>query len=385
MKLYLILIALSLPLQAAYKLGKSKTTVIDTRCKLMWTRSPDLNGDGKINTKDKLTYTQALAYAKKCRVGGHDDWRVPSIKELYSLIDFKKGIDISSYQGSSTEGLSPFIDTKYFDFGYGDKEAGERLIDSQMVTSTLYTATTMRGAKTMFGVNFADGRIKGYGIEARRNRGEKTFYVYLVRGHKNYGKNKFIAHKNGTITDKSTGLMWAQADSGKGMNWAEAHDYARNSKLAGYKDWRLPTAKELQYIVDYSRAPESTKSAAISPLFKCTSITNEAGEKDYASYWTSTTHKATPRPNAPKRKQQGNNPQQGAACYIAFGRAMGCMHGQWLDVHGAGAQRSDPKAGVPSRFPQGRGPQGDAIRIYNYVRLVRTARKSEASSSIKPQ
>ena len=43
----------------------------------------------------------------------------------------------------------------------------------------------------------------------------------------------------------------------------------------------------------------------------------------------------------------------------------------YVDVHGAGAQRSDPKAGDPANFPHGRGPQGDVIRIYNYVRLVR--------------
>jgi hypothetical protein len=43
----------------------------------------------------------------------------------------------------------------------------------------------------------------------------------------------------------------------------------------------------------------------------------------------------------------------------------------YIDVHGAGAQRSDPKAGDPAMFPHGRGPQGDVIRIYNYVRLVR--------------
>ena len=43
----------------------------------------------------------------------------------------------------------------------------------------------------------------------------------------------------------------------------------------------------------------------------------------------------------------------------------------YVDVHGAGAQRSDPKAGDPAMFPHGRGPQGDVIRIFNYVRLVR--------------
>jgi hypothetical protein len=42
-----------------------------------------------------------------------------------------------------------------------------------------------------------------------------------------------------------------------------------------------------------------------------------------------------------------------------------------VDVHGAGAQRSDPKSGDPRQFPRGRGPQGDVIRIFNHVRLVR--------------
>jgi hypothetical protein len=62
---------------------------------------------------------------------------------------------------------------------------------------------------------------------------------------------------------------------------------------------------------------------------------------------------------------------------VAFGRAMGYMrmpphssNRRFIDVHGAGVQRSDPKTGDPTRFPNGRGPQGDDIRIYNYVRCV---------------
>ena len=39
---------------------------------------------------------------------------------------------------------------------------------------------------------------------------------------------------------------------------------------------------------------------------------------------------------------------------------MGYMNG-WVDVHGAGAQRSDPKAGDPTDYPTGHGPQGDAM------------------------
>jgi len=64
------------------------------------------------------------------------------------------------------------------------------------------------------------------------------------------------------------------------------------------------------------------------------------------------------------------------------GGAAGEYH--YVDVHGAGAQRSDPKAGDPAMFPHGRGPQGDVIRIYNYVRLVRgggVVKRTEAASA----
>lgn len=148
--------------------------------------------------------------------------------------------------------------------------------------------------------------------------------------------------------------MWMQIDSGQPMPWQDALTYAENLEHAGYDDWRLPNAKELQYIVDYHRSPDATGSAAIDSIFETTPIVNEAGQTDYPSYWTSTTHLDGPRPG-------------GNAAYVAFGRALGRMHGQIMDVHGAGAQRSDPKVGLPTF----RGPQGDVVRIYHYVRCVR--------------
>ena len=84
------------------------------------------------------------------------------------------------------------------------------------------------------------------------------------------------------------------------MNWQEALAWvqARNAaNYLGHADWRLPNAKELQSIVDYTRSPDTTASAAIDPLFTCTGITNEAGKADYPFYWTSTTH--GPRPADP--------------------------------------------------------------------------------------
>jgi len=368
------------------------------------------NGDGSVtdlNTGlvwvkargEKIAWDAAVAGAPECRVGGFSDWRMPTIKELYSLINFTGGCH------GTVANSKPYLDTKYFDFAYGDESKGVRIIDCQDWSATQYIGKTMSGNPTVFGVNFADGRIKGYPKVFPGGRGA-LMYVRYVRGNPAYGRNDFRDNGDGTVTDRATGLVWQKADSGKGLNWEQALAYAASLKLAGHIDWRLPNAKELQSIVDYTRAPSVTQSPAISPLLQVTKLS----DGEYPFFWTSTTHLDGP----PDR-------QGGAAIYIAFGRATGWMQPrggggppgargpgpegpgmggprfggpgqgrppgfgqppsggsgtyQLFDVHGAGAQRSDPKAGDPQNFPHGRGPQGDVIRIYNFVRVVR----SEAS------
>ena len=193
-------------------------------------------------------------------------------------------------------------------------------------------------------------------------------FVRYVRGNPDYGVNNFIDNGDGTITDLATGLMWMQADSGTTMNWEDAHAYAEGLVSAGYDDWRLPNAKELQSIVDYTRAPDATspspQSPAIDPIFNLTS--------DDSFFWTGTTHV--------------EGPAGDYAAYVAFGNAWGYMEeppnsGNYAlqNVHGAGAQRSDPKTGDAADHPYGHGPQGDVIRIFNYVRCVRDAEITRTS------
>ncbi len=325
-------------------------TISDLVTGLMWTRDPG---------EERVSFYQAAAGAETCLVGGYTDWRLPSIKELYSLIQFN-GTDPDP-RNDDIDSLRPFIDHGEFGFRYGDPDEGRRIIDAQFASSTLYVGDIMNGQEGMFGVNFADGRIKGYATRSPRGAGH--LYALYVRDNPGYGINKFKDLGNGTIMDEATGLTWMKADSGEGMDWRAALEYAETMEFAGYSDWRLPSAKELQSIIDYGRSPDTTDSAAIDPVFQATAIENENGKKDYGWYWTSTTH---------KRRWAGN-----AAVYLCFGRSLGFMpirrSGQYrlLDVHGAGAQRSDPKQGDASRFPRGRGPQGDVVRIDNLVRLVR--------------
>jgi hypothetical protein len=309
-----------------------------------------------------MTFEEAQAGAAACRVGGHRDWRMPTIKELYSLIQFQGAFRPGG-------GSVPFLDTRVFGFRYGDPGRGERTIDCQDWSATPYLGTTMAGDVAAFGVNFADGRIKGYPRFRGPGRIPGRLYVRYVRGNPAYGHNRFRDNRDGTVTDEATGLIWSREDSGRGMDWEEALAWvqARNrERWLGHSDWRLPDAKELQSLVDYDRAPfagnPSRRGPALNPVFHITPL----GDGDFPYFWTSTTHLDGP----PDR-------QGGAAVYVAFGTAPGWMRfpgapgPRRVDVHGAGAQRSDPKTGDPGEFPQGRGPQGDEVRILNFVRPVR--------------
>lgn len=317
-------------------------TITDNVTGLMWEK----------DMGEKITFEEAFTKADKSTLGGYTNWRVPSLKEVYSLILFTGQV-----KGAQT--IDMFIDTDYFNQPLGDVNIGEREIDAQTWSSTEYVGLTMNADETVFGVNFVDGRIKGYPKYKPGTRAANTMYFRMVRGNAEYGKNDFVDNGDGTVTDLVTGLMWQKADDGTGRDWEESLEYAENLELATYSNWRLPNVKELQSIVDYSRSPQTTQPPAIDPVFETTEINDPEGNSgQYPFFWSSTTH------------LDGANPFTSAA-YIAFGDGQGKMNGTLMDVHGAGCQRSDPKSGDSNAYPQFWGPQGDVRYVYNFVRCVR--------------
>lgn len=345
-------------------------TITDNNTGLMWAAT----------TINDVAYADADTTATNSTLAGYDDWRVPTIKELYSLIDFSGATGTAGPSTTTAPSDAvPFLNTTYFDHEYGS--TGSRYIDSQYISTAIYVDLIFDddddntdGQQGFFGVNFADGRIKGYPTTS--NPGSSGWNLRLVRGTQAF-ENDFEDNGDNTITDKATGLMWMQQDSGPfaatagtqgdgSVDWPEALAWCEGLAYAGYADWRLPNAKELQSIVDYSKAPDISGTAAIDDLFAVTAINDPEGDVDYPMYWSSTTHVES---DASK------------AVYVAFGEAQGRFNTTTqatgsteplLDVHGAGAQRSDPKVtemGVT--YPEYHGPQGDVRYVYNYARCVR--------------
>ncbi len=104
---------------------------------------------------------------------------------------------------------------------------------------------------------------------------------------------ELVTHKDITIIGD---LMW-EKDTQEAMDWDEAMKYAKNLRLGGYDDWRLPTIEELGEVVtlcggeflredDYSseKRDRNIENALYQEAYKV---------KGFASnfYWSSITYK----------------------------------------------------------------------------------------------
>ncbi len=154
--------------------------------------------------------------------GGYSDWRLPTIKELSSLID------------SNIPVPAPPINTFYF--------------PNTNNSSLSYWSSIpcVADPTRAWIVSFYDG------VVGRLLKSNGRF-VRAVHGGENGSYGDFIVNGNGTVTDNGTGLIW-QMDTAPGTyNWQQALYYCDNFTLGGHDDWRLPNRNELQTLVDYNR------------------------------------------------------------------------------------------------------------------------------------
>ena len=67
-----------------------KHTILDMTTGLEWQRKEPTG---------PMTWDEAMKYAETLRLGGHADWRLPTIEELFSLIDFSRSNPASTFPG----------------------------------------------------------------------------------------------------------------------------------------------------------------------------------------------------------------------------------------------------------------------------------------------
>ncbi len=300
-------------------------TVTDNVTGLMWQKG---------HNEKRLAWADAQKECQSLNLGGFHDWRLPSIKELFSITDFRGAAGLRPYLDDVFEIKEPSANILRDDpFASTHRTS----MMGQTWSATVYTGEHWgrRGIKAAFFFNFLDGRIKQAPVE-----NHPELFYRCVRGNE-WGKNRLSKKSSQIISDELSGLEWQTNDSGRTMDWKGALRYCESLDYGGHSDWRLPNVKELQSIVDYRKHDPALD-------LNFFHITDRKGW-----FWSSTT--------------LGDNISQ--AAYVCFGK---CISTDGTDVHGAGAQRSDPKTGDPSQYNGGQGGQMDEIRILNYARCVRS-------------
>ncbi len=345
----------------SYSLACDDTVVFDNNTGLAWERA---------HHGERVGYQEALQYCESLELGGEDDWRVPTIKELLS---------ISDWRGSQNIEGAFYLDDNYFDFDYPDLSEEELMgshtnrMMGQTWSSTSRPDSADLNREMKYFNNFLDAHIKSQSAD---NPNAKLFYR-CVHGDETALNNDFLDGGDGTVTDAATGLMWQQANGEENpgdyqFDWRNALSYCEDLSLAGYDDWRLPDVKELQSIVDYIALSYATSRTVVDlsvfefnlPAGKDLNTPPTTSPPDGQSvapfFWSSTSH--------------GDSLQ--FASYVCFGPCWAVEElGHNWDMHGPGAQRADPKddqmGALWDRIGSSIGDQKDVVQVNNFVRCLR--------------
>jgi Protein of unknown function (DUF1566) len=258
-------------------------TVTDVNTGLMWEK---LSRDGTVHD-DYHQYTRDEAFGhvatlNSMNFAGHNDWRLPNVRELLSIEDYQNTLPTVAPAFNNQCSSGCHVTTCSCTF------------PEDTWTSTVEFTNP---SKQWF-VDFQDGQV-GTGIEAGAGparavrdtfpgcplpaTGQTTCWdgsgnPISCAGTGEDGEFRsgaplaYADNGDGTVTDLNTGLVWEKLsddgtvhDKDNLYTWAGAftgHVATLNAiRFAGHTDWRLPNARELESIVNYQTVNPIVSSA----------------------------------------------------------------------------------------------------------------------------
>lgn len=270
-------------------------TVTDELTGLVWLRDADHFGE--------LTWEQALAVVRTLDSGSAGlsdgsvagDWRMPTLRELFSLIDYESAHPIlpadhpfenvvSSIYWTSTSLASAPTLAWMMTLGIGPtvfdlKINGNRLWPVKGAAARLVPRT---GQEVCWNAAGQPISCAGSGQDGETRAGVE------------WPSPRFVDNGDGTVTDLATDLVWLKNGDAFGWRtWQQALDDCKALHAGGLPglddgsragDWRLPNIREIESLVDYGTFGPCLPAEA-----------RQAFENVRpSSYWTSTSVAAAP-------------------------------------------------------------------------------------------
>jgi hypothetical protein len=217
-------------------------TVTDNNTGLIWQRK----GNDGCNGQKTCKWEEAKAHCNSLSLAGKKGWRLPDSWELLSIVNYGK--------------YNPAIDPTYFS-------------DTASGIASYWSSTVDSSSKNIWSIYFRSGS----GLEVVRSESRNVRCVWGSQ----LPVTDLLNNNDGTVTDRSTGLIWQQNDDRTKHSWKDSLTYCEGLELpaqSSQKDWRLPNIKELDSIIDRSRS---------NPVLDTTFFPIN-GEKSSQNHWTST-------------------------------------------------------------------------------------------------
>jgi hypothetical protein len=223
-------------------------SIHDKNNQYTWYDSNSNTNDGYTGTAGDGTDTEDFIVTLNAEnFGGYSDWRLPSLQELSSIVMLNR--------------YDPAIETNFF----------------KNVMSLFYWSSTSydKNSVSARGISFGNGN-------ASYRKKSLPYYVRAVRGGLRRSFNPLIINGDGTITNVNTGLMWQRLAYDIQIEWQNALSYCENLSLAGYHDWRLPSQKETQSIINHYNTSPMNKTIFSDRIINTWTSTSFAQHFDYA-------------------------------------------------------------------------------------------------------
>ncbi|MFH1279432.1 MAG: DUF1566 domain-containing protein [Candidatus Eisenbacteria bacterium] len=251
-------------------------TVIDNNTGLEWTQ---------ISFPD-MSWQEALQFCDTLNWGGKDDWRLPNVKELQSIVDygrFNPPIDpificpADLFWTSTTASLWVLDGRTAYAadaVGFGAGHLGQR---SKWEENCV---RPVRGCPGGFGCSlpatgqhdcFDNDSSEPCPVEGFPNQDAENIYNDMT-----YSLDSSVPGEE-TILDGITGLEWSQ-HVWEEVTWQEALRLCDTLHWGGHDDWRMPNLKELQSIA----------------LYQGWEIPDIFGDAWWWEFWSSTTYAPVP-------------------------------------------------------------------------------------------
>ena len=282
-------------------------TILDNLSGLIWakngnvmkTRDPGFDTDGFIAGDGAVTWQHALAYIKKLNSEnylGHNDWRLPNIIELDSLVHAGQSsqavwLNLQGFSNVQENYYWSSTTLVYYDWNARIVNMYGGFMDFDSKSSNGYYVWPVRSENSVSTISLPrTGQTTCYDEYSAIDCAGTGQDGELQTGAA-WPDPRFRDNGDLTMTDNLTGLVWTRdanapgptsCDPGTSKNWQGALNYVKclnMNNYLGHNDWRLPNRKELRSLVDEQQQ-------------QLVDFLNFIGFYDvkFGSYWSSTTY-----------------------------------------------------------------------------------------------